>query len=225
MAGFFAAAVGVASPPIPSGTQQYDTGSGNFTVPAGVTEIEYEAWGGGASGGYGLNDTIDGGSGGGGSGGWIHHKRSCTPGENIAYSVGVGGALVAPAYGADGNDGGDTTVDGYLAGGGLAGHGAAWFNDRAGGDGGDVSLAPLYKTPGNPGTAGTLTPTAGNGGDAPNGGLGGDGPVDISSPLFGNGAPGVAPGGAGSGCIGGGTGSGAGADGRIIFRWGTDMTI
>ncbi len=227
MAGFLTAVVGGTASPLPSGTQQFDAGSGNFTVPAGVVEIEYEAWGGGASGGYGLNDNVDGGSGGGGSGGWIKHKRSCTPGATIAYAVGNGGALIAPTYGADGNDGGNTTVDGYLAGGGLRGHGTAWSNpnSRRGGNGGDVSLAPMFKTPGNRGADGTLTPTAGNGATAPNGGVGGVGPIDISSPLFGNGAPGSAPGGGGSGCIGGGAGSGPGANGRVIFRWGTDMTI
>ncbi|PZP83312.1 MAG: hypothetical protein DI582_11190 [Azospirillum brasilense] len=135
--------------------------------------------------------------------------------------------MAAPAYGADGNDGGDTTVDGYLAGGGLKGHGSAWSNPytRQGGDGGDVSLSPMFKSPGNPGTNGTLTPTAGNGGNAPSGGMGGVGPIDISAPLWGNGADGVAPGGGGSGCIGGGAGSGPGADGRVIFRWGSNMTI
>jgi lysophospholipase L1-like esterase len=137
MAGFFLAASGGSAPVTgPSGTQQYSSGAGVFIVPTGVTELEYEAWSAGASGGYGQNDTSNGGSGGGGSGCWLKHKRSVTPGASIPYSIGAGGALVAPLWGAGGNDGGDTLVDNYTLRGGKGGKTGTLYSSRAGGAGG-----------------------------------------------------------------------------------------
>lgn len=136
MAGFIAAVVSGTSTPLPSGTQQYNSGSGNFTVPAGVTGLEYEAWSAGASGGYGQNDSSNGGSGGGGSGCWLKHFIEVTPGALIPYAVGNAGAMVTPVWGAPGNDGGDTLVDIYTLRGGKGGKTGTSTSSRAGGKGG-----------------------------------------------------------------------------------------
>ncbi len=149
MAGYFAAVSSGTSVALPSGTQQYTSGSGNFTVPADVTEVEYEAWSGGASGGYGQNDSSNGGSGGGGSGGWIKNLVEVTPGDLIPYAVGIAGAMIVPTWGAPGNDGGDTQIDIYTLRGGKGGKTGTSISSRAGGKGGYLEgieeLMPLFE--------------------------------------------------------------------------------
>ena len=69
----------------------YTTGSGDFTVPAGVTSVEalVVAGGGGGGGSDGSGQT----AGGGGGGGVVHHATlATTPAATIAYAVGTGGA-------------------------------------------------------------------------------------------------------------------------------------
>lgn len=63
--------------------------SGTFTVPAGVSSLTVQAWGGGGAGG---GSTSDGNSGAGGaSGGYSNGILAVTSGASIPYVVGVGG--------------------------------------------------------------------------------------------------------------------------------------
>ena len=63
------------------------TFTGNFVVPAGVTEIMVEVWGAGSGGTY--SSTVNQGYGG-VSGGYARTIQTVTPGQSCAYSVGIG---------------------------------------------------------------------------------------------------------------------------------------
>ena len=65
----------------------YAAGAGSWQVPAGVTEIMVEAWGGG--GGYGYNV-------GGTSGSYARIVQTVTAGSSISYTIGEGGAIKGP---------------------------------------------------------------------------------------------------------------------------------
>ncbi|HTG56995.1 MAG TPA: hypothetical protein VL943_12040, partial [Niabella sp.] len=94
-----------------SGSQTFDV-SGTFTVPAGITKIYVESWGGG---GGGTGSTIGAanyrysGSGGGG-GGFSKGYITVVPGGSIDVIVGAGGG---PALA-----GGSSSAGGVVAGGG-----------------------------------------------------------------------------------------------------------
>lgn len=73
----------------------YYSGSGTYTVPAGVTSLTINMV---AAGGNGAGNA-DWGSGGGGSGGYYqNYSYAVTPGQTISYSV--GGAGVNTVFGA-----------------------------------------------------------------------------------------------------------------------------
>ncbi|MBL7886596.1 MAG: hypothetical protein JNJ52_07605, partial [Flavobacterium sp.] len=74
-------------------SQTYNT-SGTFTVPAGVTSITVEAWGGGGKGGsrtFGNN-----GYGGGGGGAYARKVVTVIPGNTYTVNVGAGATTTAP---------------------------------------------------------------------------------------------------------------------------------
>jgi hypothetical protein len=75
----------------------FGSGSGNWLVPAGVTKIYIEAWGGGGGGNWYA---------GGGGGAYICGIVTVTPGTNLGYSVGAGGS----GSGNTGGNGGTSTV-------------------------------------------------------------------------------------------------------------------
>ena len=103
----------------------YYTGSGNFTVPTGVTSLRVVAWGGGGGGAA----AVAGGNGGQGYGGTAIY--SVTPGAVYAYAVGAGGAGAANGVSnTPGTAGGNTTFLSMTAGGGAGGNGS-----NAGADG------------------------------------------------------------------------------------------
>ena len=91
--------------------KQFTFGSGTFTIPAGVTEVMVEAWGGGSGGVTTTNLTsfvvqifyI-----GGTSGGYASTVQTVVPGSNLTYSIGIGSA--DNVYTAIIPDGGSTTV-------------------------------------------------------------------------------------------------------------------
>ena len=96
------------------------TSSGNWTVPAGVTSVTVEAWGGGGAGG-GQNQNSDGGGGGGGGAYVRSTSIAVTPGDTIAVSVGAGGVGVAGGTGGTGGDSFFNNSTTVMAKGGLGG--------------------------------------------------------------------------------------------------------
>lgn len=205
-------------------------GAYDFTVPDNVTWIDFELWGagGGGSGAYGDNVTVQGqfGSGGGG-GGYAAGGFTVTPGETISGTIGTpgsGGATIITAP-EDGTAGTSTTITGgpsATGGGGGTAPGDSLATAAPGGAGG-VGLDGALNFTGQ--TGGESHPTGqdprnsaplysnGLGGDSPRGGPGGG---DLG------GAVGNTPGGGGTG--GGRLGSlqtdgGNGAPGAAYFTW------
>ena len=98
------------------------SGSGSWTVPAGVTTIQVLVIGGGGGGGSDVGC-------GGGAGGVVYSNGyAVTPGATISYSIGSGGAA-----GGVGNNGGNTTFGTITA---YGGGGGAYYYDAKGSDGG-----------------------------------------------------------------------------------------
>lgn len=162
-------------------TDTYTT-SGSWTVPAGVTSITVQVWGAGGAGG-GSTANNQGGSGGGG-GAYSTRVIAVTPGQNIPFTVGVGGLGVA---GANGGNGTASTILTLTANGGTGG-GA---NRGAIGTGGTATGGTTNTTGGN----GVIGDNRGrDGGNGANGGAGGAGNINGA-----NGNNGSTPGGGGSG--------------------------
>ncbi|WP_246803258.1 phage tail protein [Citrobacter pasteurii] len=161
------------------------TTSGNFTVPAGVTELCISAvagGGGGGSGGGGDSSFFGGGGGSGGAGeSIVKRKFAVTPGTVINITIGSGGAgsIASAATGSAPTAGGNTVIG---------------------------SLITLHGgQPGiNAGNGQNTAPGGGYGQGFPTGSYGGDGNLNVGS---GNGATGA------SSPFGGGGGAGrAGTD-------------
>ena len=72
----------------------------SWTVPAGVTKINVECWGGGGGGSR---------ASGGGGGGYVNATFTVTTGTIIPLIVGAGGTF-SPSFSSSGIDGGNTTV-------------------------------------------------------------------------------------------------------------------
>lgn len=194
----------------PKGTQ-YITTSSNFTVPAGVTEVVVEVWGGGGGGGGGDGSNSSG-SGGGGGGYTTKRITGLTPGQTIACTIGSGGA------------GGATNVKGSA--GSTTYFGA--YCSATGGEGGTILADGVISQPvnGGSGIGGDLnlrggcgmvqtTTVGGNGGDGARGSGGGRGAWQSAF----NASAGAVPAGGG----GGGDGpwsSAAGGSGAVLVRWG-----
>jgi hypothetical protein len=147
-------------------------GSGTWTVPAGVTNLDevliVAGGGGGGSGSYGA---------GGGAGGLIYLTNvTVTPGQSISYAVGDGGTggvattSTNPAQGVNGQNsvfGANTATGGGGGGGGSLGDGDIASSGRAGGSGGGRSKTA--------GTSGAGTSGQGNAGGNGLGNVGGGG--------------------------------------------------
>jgi hypothetical protein len=179
------------------------TASGTYTIPAGVTEITVEAWGGGGGGGDGANT----GGGGGGGGAYASKTFTVTPLDDYTVTIGAGGSRATTSVGAGGT-GGDTSFGtDVIAKGGAGGSGANSAN-AAGGAGGSGA-----------GSTGTTTYSGGNGGTGLNAGdLGGGGGGAAGATGVGGNASnqtaGTGTGEGGSGGVGG-ANAGSGADGSV----------
>lgn len=130
------------------------TASGTFTKPAGYTDFEGEAWGGGGSG------CADCGAGGGGACAQFNIPAPSF-GTTETVTIGAGGAAV---NGASGNGGGNTTL-GTL----VTAYGGAGGNNNAGGGGGGLFSAGSGATGGAPRISGGDNPGFGGGDGGANG--------------------------------------------------------
>ena len=185
-------------PGVASGVKSFSS-SGYFTVPAGITQVEVEVWGGG-SGSYA---SVPGLASGGGSGGGYARKlvTNLAPGQIIAVTIGAGGA------------GG--TASGAAAGSG----GTSSFGQIVSATGGGLNHLATLAAPEN----GATPPGFGVGGDvnffgsAGQAGLGNQGGLGGASPMGGtvnSGTTGVAGSFPGGGAAGAGI---AGASGNVAF--------
>ena len=195
-------------------TDTYNSGSGNWTVPSGVTSVQIELWGGGGGGGGGgTGSGSNDGAGGGGSGGYCKKDSlAVTPGGTVAYVVGGGGAgSTAENIGINGSvstaSGGAYTANG--GNGGKDGENIGATSVTGGtASGGDTN------TTGGSGGSSRVTNAGGVGGTAPGGGGAGGAGGTVGS----NGSAGTAPGAGGGGGSKTNTG-GAGASGRVVFTY------
>lgn len=188
-------------------------GNFTFTVPAGITMIHVQAWGGGGGGG-GASSGASAGAGG-GAGGYAEGVYTVTPGQVIAVAVGLGG-LGGNTAGSDGQNGGSTSVGSLLS-----------IPGGTGGKGGVGGLAVLAGT-GSTGAGGNVINLSGQNGtipflSAPSVPVGGVGGGTFCSPpgRLGQG-PGEGGGGPGSGGNGGSyaaTGGGSGAKGFVLIGY------
>lgn len=195
--------------------QVFTSGSGNWTVPSGVTSIVVTMIGAGGNGN--ANEGVSNPGPGGGSGAYFNSVTiSVTPGQSIAYSVGVvGGTLIASGDYYNGNPiyivcGSNTTFGSLTAGGGIGGHwraGNSPWNDEHGGAGGTATgTGGVNGTAGNDGSkysgngyganspfgtggVGIAGQAGSNGGNATGYGAGGGGGGNNSS--GGTGSPGI----------------------------------
>ncbi len=193
-----------------SGVQVF-TASGTFQVPAGITQLDAEVWGGGAGS---FASTSSSASGGGGGGGYARKRiTGLVPGQAIAVVVGAGGTGGTTTGGAA-TGGQASSFGSYIAAtGGTVNPSASTSNPQlgggpGGGQNGDVNLF------GSAGQSG-FTGIGGMGGAAPMGGSQNSGTV---------GNAGINPGGGASGAGTGSSGStpyagAAGANGMVVVRY------
>lgn len=191
---------------------QVFTSSGTFSVPAGVTDVVVEVWGGGG-GGAGPNTSSVMANGGGGAGGYAMKRvTGLIPGGTVAVTVGAGGTAQSGVNVA-GNNGGSSSFGAHCsATGGVGGIAGTWPNQDApggAGSGGDINLS------GGVGTSDFNSSKGGIGGSAPRGGQGGWGGWGSAS-----GGSGGLPGGGGGGADNAGSSGGAGGGGMVYVRWG-----
>jgi hypothetical protein len=129
--------------------------SGNFTVPDYLDYVDVLVVAGGGGSGKGTTSTTrNGGAGGAGGLIWMQ-DYPVTPGTNISYSVGSGGAG-AISENAKGVNGDDTTFGNLTAKGGGGGGGSSYPNTafRTGADGGSGGGGALYSSTYYPGGTG-----------------------------------------------------------------------
>jgi hypothetical protein len=208
--------------------------SGSFTVPAGVTMVQVECWGGGGSGGSLDGGNTQGGRGGGGGGAYSKSVLTLVSGNSYTVTAGAGSSGTSP--GGDSWFGSITTI--------LAKGGNSNLGNATGAAGGSASggVGDIKNSGGNGangsgtsygGGGGSSAGIADNGNSATNqsgatapagGGNGGDGRSSTS----GDGLPGSIPGGGGGGALkasnGGPQSGGNGANGQVIVSWSAPNT-
>lgn len=202
------------------------TSSGNFTVPAGVTCIQVEAWGGGGGGSTITNNNRRGGGGGGGA--YARSAISVNPGNTYTVTVGSGGTAST--------GGGNSSFGSLVI---AAGGSGGTNNNTAGGAGGTIGASTgEIRYAGGAGANGDATNnySGGGGGGAGSNGNGGSAngaTAGLGTTLFGgdggDGRNGSIDGSNGNNIGGGGGGAvtnsgtdrygGAGAPGQIIVTW------
>ena len=198
-------------PGFASGVQSFSS-SGNFVIPAGVTQVEVEVWGGG-SGSYASVPGLP--SGGGAGGGYA--KKLVTgllPGQIVSVTVGAGGAAGSTGGGTAGPGGTSSFGQFVNATGGSLNYLATPSAPENGatppgiGVGGDVNFA------GSAGQAGILN-QGGMGGASPIGGAQNSGTTGNVGSFPGGGAAGAGTGATGNAAFNGAAGGG----GLVVIRW------
>lgn len=190
--------------------------SGTFTVPANVTRLtRVRLWGGGGGGGGSTTSSgyVYTGSGGGGGGYAEYCSMSVTPGDQLAVTIGAGGAAGPNNTGQSGYAGGESTFNGMSATGG--GGGSGWFTSAAAGGAGGSGHGGTFNAGGAQGSAGApfAGTVGGTGGGATAGGDGGGSSTGLPD-------TGTVPGGGGAGAGSGNSYPGAvGAAGLCIIEW------
>jgi hypothetical protein len=176
-----------------SNMQVYNTpGTYTFIVPAGVTKIMVEIWGGGGGGGSCMGSGAGGGGGGGGYG-----KQIFTVTPFTSYTVVVGSGGSGGISNGNGNSGGMSSFGTLISASGGNG-GASCTNGGGGGSGGTSSAT--FNISGGKGGNGTTLGEIGKGGNGANGG-----------------SSNISPGGGGDGNTGGNGFNGA--SGRVVVWW------
>lgn len=186
-------------------------GANSFVVPAGVTKISVECFGGGGGGSTAGAITA---RAGGGGGAYAIATLVVTPGETLTLAIGAGGA-----GGGSPTDGGDTTVVRVATTLMTAGGGGDGAQAGSGGIGGVYSFGVGITGFGIEGgishvvVVDTGNYSQGDGGDCPRGGSGGRGFRTEGTWAA---TAGAAPGGGGGG---GNAAAGSGAAGAIVIRY------
>lgn len=166
--GFYVA--GDAPPLEPTVVALTTVGSGTWTVPAGVTNLDEVLIVAGGGGGGSRNRGV----GGGGAGEVIHLRNvAVTPGQEISYTVGDGGAGGSDTVGQRGGAGGNSVFGANTAQGGGGGGGYDTAGTiEVGGDGGSGG--------GGGNTTTTGTTIAGGSSTASSAGFGNDGGLGVN---------------------------------------------
>jgi hypothetical protein len=184
--------------------QVYSTsGTSTFTVPAGVTKIMVEVWGGGGGGGIGSTTVGRSGYGGGGGG---YGKQIFTVTSGTSYTVTVGAGGLAGTASTSGGSGGTSSFSTLV--------------NASGGTGGwSIPVSPSQFSTGGSSTAtfnisGQNAPIQDNNGGNCFGGSGGIGAMNGNTAK-----PGVSPGGGGGAGsqTSGYTSGAAGGVGRVVI--------
>ncbi len=146
-------------------------GDHKFVVPAGVTHIQVELWGGGGGGGHGTPSFA---GGGGGAGAYVRAVLGVTPGETLVVHVGPPGGVSVFS----GGEGGTSILSrggfGFIVRAGGGGGGAASVTGTAAGGAGGVpdrsTVDPItgyIAVPGAPGMNGGFGQTSPSPGGPP----------------------------------------------------------
>lgn len=177
------------------------TSSGNWTVPAGVSSIDCQAWGEGGNGGTSARNARSGAGGGGGE----YAEESLllvTAGNIITFTIGAGGTGTNTSF-----PGNAVTVTAHAGGNAIGG------NPGTIGSGGTGSTNAVHNDGGN-GGSGASNASIGGGGGGGSGGASGAGGVGGTG-TSGGGAGGAAGAGGGAAGAAGGANLGAGNNGTV----------
>lgn len=205
----------------------------SFVVPAGITSIQVEMWGGQGGGyaGFGVQGSTYHTRG--GKGGYLACTLAVTPGETLSLYVGGGGAALTPGgsggFNGGGSPGNSPSGQGAYGGGGATDirRGATKLLIAGGGGGSGPNIGnfttatPAVPSGGNggggSGTAGTSATQGGPGGGATTGAGGSAGTAGGSGSA---GAAGTSGQGGGGGAGAAGTGNGGGGGGGGLYGGG-----